>query len=57
MLLVTVHLKSPRHYPVDPFTSLFKVMAKVKLDDHSGLQFILYAYFHFVATKQSLAEI
>ena len=31
--------------PVDPYTSPFKVMAKVKFDCHWGLQFILYAYF------------
>ena len=37
----------PSHYPVDPYTSTFKVMAKVKLDGHWGLQFILYEYFLF----------
>ena len=28
------HLKSPGHYPADPYTSPIKAMAKVKLDGH-----------------------
>ena len=34
----------PSHYPVFPYTSPFKVMAKVKLDGHWGFQFNLYVY-------------
>ena len=39
------------HYPVDPYISPFKVMAKVKLDDHWGFQFILYAYLSFCVNQ------
>ena len=41
----------PGHYLANPYTSPFKVMAKVKLDVHWGLQFILYAYFSFCGNE------
>ena len=45
------HLKSLRSLsdPINPYTSPFKVMAKVKLDGHWVLQFmfILFVYFSF----------
>ena len=38
----------PGHYQVDPYTSTFKVMAKVKHDGHIwGLEFNLYVFFSF----------
>ena len=39
------------HFPVDPYTSPFKVMAKVKPDGHWGLKFIPYAYFSFCGNQ------
>ena len=44
----------PGHYPVDPYTSPSKVMAKVKFEAFSSFYMLI---FNFVAIKPSLAEI